>query len=74
VQGRNILKHQEFLTFSAPDLEQIRTLSPAFKNSFANAYPIPESYKIITPTENKLENIYKKYINYDVHVHVDTCI
>lgn len=24
-----------------PDLEQIRTLSPAFKNSLANAYPIP---------------------------------
>ena len=25
-----------------PDLEQITTLSPAFRNSLAKAYPIPE--------------------------------
>lgn len=28
---------------SLPDLEQIMTLSPAFRNSLASAYPIPES-------------------------------
>lgn len=28
---------------SLPDLEQITTLSPAFRNSLASAYPIPVS-------------------------------
>lgn len=31
---------------SIPDLEQIMTLSPAFRNSLANAYPIPEITKV----------------------------
>ena len=39
------------------------TLSPAFRNSFANAYPIPESYeKYNTATENELDKWKRKFI------------
>lgn len=38
--------HLTQLTYiSAPDLEQTKTLSPAFRNSFAKANPIPEPYR-----------------------------
>lgn len=32
---------------ASPDLEQTITLSPAFRNSFAKAYPIPEFREIV---------------------------
>lgn len=38
-----------------PDLEHIITLSPAFRNSFASAYPIPKMKrcKTVNPSQFK---------------------